>query len=62
MAADSATEKEKLQEETLNKCHDLLRKKLDVNAIISLLNGKNLLTPGDRHFLTERDTDQRKKK
>jgi len=53
MAADSATEKEKLQEETLNKCHDLLRKKLNVNAIISLLNGKNLLTPGDRHFLTE---------
>jgi len=53
MATPSPTDKENLQEETLNKCHELLRKKLNVNAIVSLLNEKDLLTPGDRHLLTE---------
>ena len=53
MAATSTTDKENLQEEVLNKCHDLLRKKLNVNAIVPLLNARNLLTPGDRHLLTE---------
>jgi len=53
MAATSTTDKENLQEEALNKCHDLLRKKLNVNAIVPLLNARNLLTPGDRHLLTE---------
>jgi len=44
---------ESLQEKTLISCHDVLKKKLDVNEILTPMNQKNLLTSEDKHVLSD---------
>lgn len=46
---------EKLQGEALSSCHVALRKKLDVDEISPWMNQKKLLTPHDKHILSQPD-------
>ena len=44
---------ENLQETTLNSCHDIIKKNLDVKEILSPMIQKNMLTADDKHILQE---------